>query len=277
MTKKKKTKKIKILIPIIIIILVIIAALLFLLLSLRNENNKKVYEVTSRTKELAEAKKNNNEYGYALGWLRIIDTPIDLPILNLTATDDNQENAYVNFKNYAWNVGRSEEFTNKLGIVGHNIRNLSSNPEVDLDYFERFDDLMSFVYLNYAKEHEYIQYTIGDTTKVYKIYSVYFVEQVNNEYYETENVSQKALQKVVNYQRKKSIFDYKVDVDGTDKIMSLITCTRFFGEDSQKETFVVAAREVRPDEELKEYGVTTNDNYKEVEKQMKGSEKNEEA
>ncbi len=276
MSKKKKTRK-KVL-PIIIIIIICFLLLIILsLIRINNDNVKKEYSISNRTKELKEAKKNNNEYGYAVGWLYIIDSKIDLPIINLTADDDNQKEAYVKYTNYAWNVGLEKGFTNKMGIVGHNIRNLSSNPEVDLKYFERFDNLMSYVYLDYAKEHEYIQYTIGDTTKVYKIFAVYFTDEVNNEYYETEKVSEKVVQSSIDYGRKLSFYDYKVDVNGKDNIISLITCTRFFGTDSNKETFVVAARELRPDEKMKGYGVTTNENYKVVKKQMKGSESNEEA
>ncbi len=82
------------------------------------------------------------------------------------------------------------------------------------------------------------------------------------------------LKKAISLAQKKSIYDYKVDVDENDNIMSLVTCTRFFGVDSETQTFVVAAREVRPDEDMKEYGVTTNEKYKVVKKQIKGSEKN---
>ena len=76
--------------------------------------------------------------------------------------------------------------------------------------------------------------------------------------YYTENTEE-----VENYAaaaKENSLFDYDVDVLGTDKIVSLITCTRFFGLDGPTQ-FRVDVRKVRDDEKITKSKVTTTDNY----------------
>ena len=56
------------------------------------------------------------------------------------------------------------------------------------------------------------------------------------------------------------IYNYDIDVNSKDKIISLITCTRYFGLYG-KTQFRVDARMVRENEKIVKYKIETNQNY----------------
>ncbi len=63
-------------------------------------------------------------------------------------------------EDFLWNQNKQEKFFNQVSVSGHNILNLSTTPERHLEYFTRFDDLMSFVYDDFVKDNKYIQYIL---------------------------------------------------------------------------------------------------------------------
>lgn len=71
-----------------------------------------------------------------------------------------------------------------------------------------------------------------------------------------------------------SIFDFDIDVNEGDKILSLVTCTRMFGHYNDIE-FRVDARLVRNGELKSNYDVQKSKNYHEIEEIMKGGENDE--
>ena len=74
---------------------------------------------------------------------------------------------------------------------------------------------------------------------------------------------------------KYNIYDYDVEVDQNDSIISLITCTRFFGVDQNLE-FYVSGRLLRGGETTSDYKVEKAKNYKDVEKVLEGDGEDEE-
>ena len=71
-----------------------------------------------------------------------------------------------------------------------------------------------------------------------------------------------------------SVFDFDIDVNEGDKILSLVTCTRMFGHYNDIE-FRVDARLVRKGELKSNYDVQKSKNYHEIEEIMKGGESDE--
>ena len=67
------------------------------------------------------------------------------------------------------------------------------------------------------------------------------------------------------------INDKILDVNKDDDIISVITCTRFFGIDDRKD-FRIVGRLVRDDEKINDYSVKRNRNYVQVEEKMKGDD-----
>ena len=273
MSKKKKKNKtdyntiIILAIPMVLIILIVGVAFGKMMLA-----EKKEYKISSRI--AASKNKRVGEDGTlkTVGWVKIDGTSIDLPVVFNTTEDKEYP---VEVEEYAWIDNFDTEFHNSMKIKGHNIFNLSSNPEVKSSQFQRFEELMSFVYYDKAKENQYIQLTLDDQEYVYKIFAVAFIpsRKVLNFPFEddyTPEEMDKYLKQIAEY----NMYDYDIDVKNTDKVISLITCTHFYGLDESNE-FYVLGRLVRDGEKTGNYSVKKNKNYERVEKQMKGDEKNE--
>ena len=132
---------------------------------------------------------------------------------------------------------------------------------------------MAFIYPNFVKENKYIQYRVNGKDYLYKIYAVRIqdsykgIETINLTNYTKED-TKKYLEKV----KKDSIYKFNVDTRDDDNLISLITCTRFFGPDKEA-AFVVDARMLREKEKVRNYSVKTTDNYEKIKKYMeKGDE-----
>ena len=234
--------------------------------------NKKVYEKINRTKQLQQAEKQFSKEA-VVGWLTIYDADIDVPIV--TNKKNKELTLYdIGSLDYGWVINDNNKYTNKIGITGHNIMNLSSIPIRNDKSLTKFENLMSYVYEDFAREHEYLQYTVDGKTHYYKIFSVFFSNA--DRYFGTKELTNNQMKHVINDYKKASIYDYDVDLDKTDNIICLATCSRFFGAQTYEKTFVVVGRELRNNEKkMVEYKMETNDNYKRIEKTMKGSEENE--
>ena len=57
-----------------------------------------------------------------------------------------------------------------MNIFGHNIFNLGPSPKKSSNNFKRFEELMNFIYHDFAQENKYIQFTINGKDYVYKIF-----------------------------------------------------------------------------------------------------------
>ena len=68
--------------------------------------------------------------------------------------------------------------------------------------------------------------------------------------------------------KKESIYNLDVDVNGSDNLITLITCTRMYGQ-SYHSSFTVEGRMLRDGEKVTDYTVSKTDNYKKIEKLMK--------
>ncbi len=231
------------------------------------------YIVDSRVKNIAATEKVE-DYN-TVGWLKVQGTNIDYPVVT---SDDNANPYPVDPAGYSWVIKRDAKYDDVVNINGHNIFNLSSKPEITSKDFTRFEELMAFVYYDFSRENKYIQYTHNGKDYVYKIFAVDFVPVTDMNLFliDEGKYTKNSIKKQLNFYKKHSLYDYDVDVSENDKIVSLTTCTRFFGEDN-KYDFVVSGRLLRNDESMDDYNVVkNNDNYNKIEKIMKGDEINEE-
>ena len=265
--KNQRIKKLKVVTGLLICCCIILTILLCNKLL-----NKNIYKVENRTKNIVEEKKKDPTGVETFGWLRVQGTNIDTPIIKYTDSTIQNTNPKEKF---LWNINKEEKIFNKVTIMGHNIMNLSSNPLVGKEYFSRFEDLMSFVYPSFVEENKYIQYTINNENYVYKVFAVLFAKQYKLDVHSNTNYSEEKLKEYIDFVKKESIYDFNVSVNETDKIISLVTCTRLFGSNTNKE-FVVVGRLVRNNERLTNYKFEPNSNYKKIEKIMEG-DKNEKA
>ena len=263
---KKKKNQIKTYGILTIVVIILCFSLFLSLKSLQKQNNG--YKIEDRVEDIEKAKEKAKEKGTidydVIGWLRVEGTNIDLPIVGYkeTTTDYSKE-----LENYAWNFDSTEKYHNKINIMGHNIMNLSKHPLLHKDYFQRFDDLMSFIYYDFAKENQYIQYTVDGKNYLYKIYAVGFEYAYKVETYENKELTEEEKKELIDQYKKDSLYQYDIDVTEKDDLISLMTCTRMF-DDGNTRDFIVNARRVREKEETTKYKVEETKKYQEIKKML---------
>ncbi len=248
MKKKDKMRK-KIskreIIPVVIILFVIGAIIVIR----SNSKGQDYYSPESRVEQMKSTIIEDSE---TIGWVNVQGTDIDYPVVYETNL------VYQGLKDYLWISSMYVEGENRLAVFGHNIRNVSNKPLIKEEGHVRFEQLLSFVYYDFAKENLYIQYTQNGKNELYKIYAIGFYKQDDEEGYPISD--EEETKKYINDVKKNSIYDYKVDVNEKDFLISLVTCTRFFGAEG-KTTFKIDARRIRTDEKIDKYGVQKNKNY----------------
>ena len=219
------------------------------------------YKIESRVKETKKFTGINNEK--ALGWLRVQGTNIDFPIVYYDDTDVSDPT-----NELGWSYADDRKLTKKVTLFSHNVLNVSSNPLIGDENHKRFEQLMAFIYTDFVEENKYIQYTVNDKDYLYKIYAISFQKEDDIDY-ENNNPSTSEMKSYINKAIKNSYFEFDVDVDKNDKLITLVTCTRFFGQTTEY-SFVVDARMVRDNEIIKNYDVTEKKSYNKIKKIMEG-------
>lgn len=228
---------------------------------------KSYYKVENRTRKINGCKEFDKVK--PLGWLRVQGTNIDFPIVyynDLDVTDPKYE--------LGWNYSEDRKLTKKVTIFSHNVLNVSSTPLIADKNHKRFEQLLSFIYTDFVKKNKYIQYTVGGKDYLYKIYGISFQEEETLDYLNT-NINKEKEKKYIDKVINDSYFKFDVDVKETDHLITLVTCTRFFGN-TTKYSFVVDARMVRKNERIKNYKVTENKSYKKIKKTLEGDVEDEE-
>ena len=243
----------------ILLFLIIVVGLIILLVKFFSP----YYTIESRVKDVKKYK--GVDGADAIGWLRVQGTNIDFPIVyyyNTDVTDPTND--------LGWNFNQDTELTKKTTLFSHNVLNVSSNPIITDKNHRRFEQLMSFIYPSFVKKNKYIQYTVGGKDYLYKIYAISFQNEDSIDYEVTSFSSEQAIEYIESV-KKNSYFEFDTDVVETDDLLTLVTCTRFFGATSEY-SFVVDARRVREKEKIKNYGITEKKSYNRIKKIMEGEE-----
>lgn len=266
--KKKKKQKNKVIGLFVLSALLLVVIISYAVIKLFS---KDYYQMIPRVQEATGTVTGYENIYEKKGWLQVQGTSIDLPILY-----HSEKNYPVELQGYSWFTDYSPGFHNHFEIRGHNIFNLSAMPDINSPDFLRFEQLMAFVYYDFAKENKYIQFSYEGKEYLYKIFMVGFVPTIDTILLPSGlDYSEQDMETYIDSMKSRSIYDYQVDVSAKDKILSLETCTRFYGSNNDWE-FRVVGRLVRDGERIDNYSVSKNDQYKEVEKVLKGSEENEE-
>lgn len=262
---KKRSKKIQISKLLFISIIFIFIAFMSVFVINKTIKFLPIYRIDNRVENLKKYKSDDKSIK-AIGWLRVQGTNIDYPVI-----DNNYDIDMTKIiDDFTWAQGKLDNLPNKLFILGHNIRNVSSTPLISDKNHTRFEQLLSYIYYDFVKENKYIQYTTGDKNYLYKIFSVAMVDDSTLDYV-SQNYTKKQLEEYIKQSKKDSYFDFDVDVDENDKIVSLITCTRFFGPQANY-TFKIDARLMRENEIANDYDVIKNKNYNQIEKILRGDQ-----
>lgn len=261
MKKKSKRKNSTItMISTIIIVSIIIMVPLYLLSSILDKS--KEFKVESRADQINIYKEKMKNYD-VIGWLRVQGTNIDYPIIH----DNGLNNISEIIEDFVWQREKTDKLQERTVILGHNIKNVSSNPLITNKNHTRFEQLMSFVYYDFAKENQFIQYTKNGKEYIFQIFSVSFIDE--KDLIQTGNLTEEEKKNYIKKSLEDSYYKYDIEVNESDKLITLITCTRFFGGTTSYR-FKIDGKLLNKEESKEKVDVKENKNYKEIENIMKG-------
>lgn len=216
-----------------------------------------------------------------VGWLRVPDTEIDEHVLQKTDWDVSKNGEYYErkdingqydwfgsyFADYESTVGDRNEMSNIVTIYGH-----SMNDNIDSD---KFSKLKRYKDQKFAEEHPYFYLTTPTDDMVFKVFGVIYTDWKYLPYYYPDEKSLKeakktqkylkidTLQGVIDEMKARSLFDFDVEVDSSDKLVVLSTCTYLYGktqEEQEQYRFLVVGRLVRPGEDTSAATVKAEEN-----------------
>lgn len=196
--------------------------------------------------ELQAAEAANSD---TVGWLRVPNTDIDESVVH---SGDNEFylRRGVN-KLYDWygcyfadgenTFGTRDDLCRNTIIYGHS---MNEDPDsLKFSQLKRFNDL------EFATNNPYIYFATEEDDMVWEIFAVFYTDLGFN--YIEVNPSDADFTAMINEAIKRSEMIYDVEVTANDKILTLSTCSYKFGT-SRDQRYVVMARLVRPNEQLKE-------------------------
>ena len=266
--KKKLSDRLKRYNVLLIIALIVLMLLLGVLMIFQIFGNNDYYKVVSREDNIEKSKQNDNGDHETIGWVRVQGTNIDYPVYGILS----QEFDYpVVSTSFTWSLNKDSDYHNTMVIYGHNIMNLGPYPRVHDDDFDRMEELMGFVYPDVAEQNQYIQLTMNGENYLYKIFAAGFIDQFTLDSLPKGEYPDDVRNKYIELVKENSIYDYDVDLKDDDKILSVVTCTRFLGSDFSND-FMITGRLVRVGEEVDQYKVHRNKNYDKVYEILKGAE-----
>lgn len=269
---KTKDKKLKRYNAILLCFLIILIISLLGIMFYKIFHKEELYSISSRITNMEKSKEYDTDIHKTIGWLRVQGTNIDYPIYGINSYDSED---YPVTESYTWTLNYDTDFHDVLRVYGHNVMNLGPNPLRHDDHFIRMEELMNYLYLDFAEENQYFQLSFGDKEYLYKIFSVSFMKISDMNSYSTGEMKKEEKDEYIQSILKESIYDYDVDISDDDLILSIVTCTRFFGPDDNLD-FVVTGRMVRENEKIDNYSVHRTKMYEKVEETMKGAEEDEE-
>lgn len=204
------------------------------------------------------SKKNNNYY-LKRDW-RGTNYP-DLNYQNWT-----QRPATANYLDYrtvfgdTWRKGTSRN----LVLYGHNWNNLRESSLVigNKEGYTMFSQLPSYTNKDFATQNPYIYFSSEKQEGIWKVFAVAYCELNAKFAYNTPNISKEDFKKLINEWDQRSILDFSTEVDETDRILTLSTCTRQYDVGAYQR-FTVVARLLREGESEKDkVKVTVKTDYK---------------
>lgn len=201
-----------------------------------------------------------------MGWLKIPGTNINYPVL-YNANDVNYYLEKDLYKQYsrngvvwadpATNFGTSSQISRNTVLYGHNWTNYSANPHIGYSSDVMFAQLTQYHYLDFARQYPYIYYSTGSEEMTWVIFACFYTDI--DFVYNIADPDDATFSYIVSGAKARSRHIIDVDVKSSDKILTLSTCTRAYGK-SDRQRFVVMARQLRPGESIEAVSMSANPN-----------------
>lgn len=241
---------------------------------------------------IEKAKKDNPNNKGIVGWLTVTGTNINEPICytskgnsyylyrDIKGTNYPQIASYPNYKNYPDSVTYldyrtvlGEKFTDKgtsrnYVLYGHNWNNLYERDGGKLAIgnkpgYTMFAQLPSYHNMSFAEKNPYIYFSTETDEGIWQVFSVGYTEVSNKFPYHVPYTSKAKTSAIINEWKQRTMFNFDVDVNEDDRILTLSTCTRQYAGVGENQRFVVVARLLREGESVKnKVSVEVNSNMK---------------
>ena len=229
------------------------------------ERKHTVYRGEDRVEQM---KKFEKKGAIVAGWIQVEGTNIDLP---LTIVSMNQPD-YTEEDQYAWTMATISNKSNHISFASHNIRNVSKNPIVGDNTMKNFEQLLSFIYPDFVKKHQFIAYTNAEgKTEIYRIYAINLIGNQEARLLSKNEYTKEELKDYIENAKKETLFSIDTEVEESDQLLSLLTCTRFYGN-KVSYSFIVEARKMRSMEKQTLANVKVAKNYEKIKARMEESE-----
>jgi len=229
-----------------------------------SSSSSSTYPYSGIKKQISEYAAVNSD---VIGWLKVPGTNINEPIVQ-----SKQSNSYyvardwkgTNYPNNNWQnytttatyldyrgqlgAGWKQGTSRNLVLYGHNWNNLRTPFVVgNKTGYTMFAQLPSYNDINFAKQNSHIYFSTGENEGVWRVFSVAYCELSKSFFYNNSNPSADDFTKLIKELQDRSIFDFGVEVDNSDRILTLSTCTRQYNV-GENQRFIVVARLLRDGE-----------------------------
>ena len=203
-----------------------------------------------------------------IGYLRIPGTNISHPIVqNTQDVNYYTSRGYYNEPSYygvIWTnpnttSGSYSELSPNTVLYGHNWTNYSASPRVGYAGDIMFGQLTGYHHLSTAQSYPYFYYSTPKEEFTVAIFACFYTEEAFA-YNQTYGAGGDMAYTIAEA-RARSRHTFDIDVNASDKIVTLSTCTRAYGATSNQR-FVVMGRVLRPGETVHAVTVTSNYGHK---------------
>lgn len=204
----------------ILLIIAFMVSLYNITISLKDySDSRKIYKEIRDKKEDIDLYYINSDY---IGWINIENTPIDYPIVK---GDNNEFYLTRDFNKQYLKTGsifmdyRNEGFEDRNVVVyGHHMKDQSM-----------FGSLKKFKDLDYLHKNKYISITTKNNEKLmYEIFGLYVTSSDDIECTSVNFNGEEEFTKYIDGIASKSIYNSDININNTDKILTLSTCSYEF-------------------------------------------------
>ncbi|MCI8441675.1 MAG: class B sortase [Provencibacterium sp.] len=183
-----------------------------------------------------------------VGYLYIPGTNIDYPVVqgannNTYAHLDIYKNSSRN--GVIWADCDVRASSKNTILYGHNWTNVSANPAIGRSSDVMFAQLTAYQHASFMQSHPTIQYANANGDATWVVFATLYTTDLNSYIY--TNVSPTSLAKWAKGQT--LMCSSSIDIKDSDQILTLSTCTRYYGQ-FENQRFVVMARKLRDGERL---------------------------
>jgi sortase B len=149
-------------------------------------------------------------------------------------------------------------------MYGHNWNNLRHDTlkSGNQPGYTMFAQLPSYLDPKFAQELPHIYFSTAEQEGIWRVFAIEYVEVTTDFPYNSPNPTKEYFGELVQEIRKRSIYNFNVDVNADDRIITLSTCTRANAGVGEEQRYIVVARLLREGESEKDaIKLTTNTEY----------------